>query len=238
MCAGGTRQSAFGPLVPFAFVRFRVASGWRGRRCPAGTHAVAVSASLRLRCGARPSLASQNSLRSLRSLRSDSCDESVYEARCARRLKACAPRRHRNRAHRAPPAALYRLSFSWRETPAAPQRRARTGHAAPLRRREAQGSRPRAQRESSTDSSRLFERSERSERSEFRDGATRPSIAGKSERSVDRRGEASLPVRARLCHPGRGAQGRRTRTAATDRNQTFRHPRPLPRGPREARWTC
>ena len=47
----------------------------RGR--PAG----AVGAMHRLRCGARPPGARQNSLRSLRSLRSDSCRESVYEAR-------------------------------------------------------------------------------------------------------------------------------------------------------------
>jgi len=231
-------RSAVGPLLPFAVVRFRLASVQRGRRCPVGTHAVAVSASLRLRCGARPSVASQNSLRSLRSLRSDSCDESVHEARCARRLKACAPRRHRNRPHRAPPAALNRRCFSQRTTPAALQRRARTGHAAPLRRREAQGSWPRAQREASTDSSRLFERSERSERSEFRDGATRPRIAGQSARSVDRRGEASLPVRARLCHPGLGARSRRRRTTATGRKRTLAEPqRLIPRGSRGARWS-
>ena len=35
----------------------------------------------RLRCGARSSVASQNSLRSLRSLRSNNCDESDHEAR-------------------------------------------------------------------------------------------------------------------------------------------------------------
>ncbi len=44
----------------------------------------AVSAALRLPCDARSRGPSQNSLRSLRSLRSDSCDESVDEARCAR----------------------------------------------------------------------------------------------------------------------------------------------------------
>ena len=47
------------------------------------------------------------------------------------------------------------------------------GLGAPLVRREAQGGRPRAQRESSTDSSRLSERSECNERSELRD-AGRP----------------------------------------------------------------
>ena len=88
-----------------------------------------------------------------------------------------------------------------------PQRRVRRGRSAPLVRREGeprtptvqwtvcawrasgplarrvlqgQGLRPRAQRGSSTDSSRLSERRERSERSEFRDAAARPSIAAQS----------------------------------------------------------
>ena len=153
----------------------------RGRRCPLGAHAVAVSASLRLRCGARPSVASQNSLRSLRSLRSNNCDESVHEAReYARRLKASAPRRHRNRPHRAPPAAQHGLAFSSRTAGASPQRCVRAGRSAPLGRRAAEGSRPRAQRESWTDSSQLFERSERSERSEFCDGAAILSSGGQS----------------------------------------------------------
>ena len=55
---------------------------------------------------------------------------------------------------------------------------------------QGQGSWPRAQRASSSDSSRLYERSDRRERSEFGDGAMRPSIAGESARSADRRGEA------------------------------------------------
>ncbi len=59
-----------------------------------------------------------------------------------------------------------------------PQRLVRSGCGAPLWRREAQGLRPRAQRESSSCSLRLSERSERSERSELRNGAARPSIAG------------------------------------------------------------
>jgi len=56
----------------------------RGRRYPAGAHAAAVCASLRLHCDARSGVASQNSLRSLCSLRSNSRDESVDEARAAR----------------------------------------------------------------------------------------------------------------------------------------------------------
>ncbi len=237
-CTAG--NSAFGPSPPFACVGSCVAPARRGRRCPAGAHAVAVGAARRLRCGARPSVASQNSLRSLRSLRSDNCDESVYEARCARRLEPSAPRRHRNRPRRAPPAALQR-SWSLPQTPpASQQRRVRAGRAAPLGRREGepggkrsggplapcerpgllarrglqgQGSRPRAKRESSTDSSRMSERSERSERSEFCDGATRPSIAGKSERSEDRPSEAKRPGRTCLCRARTRPQGGHSRAA-------------------------
>jgi hypothetical protein len=45
----------------------------------------------------------------------------------------------------------------------------------------------------------VFERSERSERSEFRGGAARPSIAGESERSGDRSSEAPQRALAHLC---------------------------------------
>ena len=55
--------------------------------------------------------------------------------------------------------------------PPCPQRRVWVGWSAPLGRREAQGSWPRAQRASTTDSSRLFERRERSKQSEFGDVA-------------------------------------------------------------------
>ena len=140
----------------------------RCRRHPAAAHAVAVGAARRLHCGPgacrrqgvrqaqnspqglfcvrgalhRPGVASQNSLRSLRSLRSDSCDESVFDARCARRPQACASRRPRNRRRRVPPAARQQ-GGRWRRKPQPyPQRRARAGRSAPLRRREAQVLRP------------------------------------------------------------------------------------------------
>jgi len=91
----------------------------RGGRCPSGAHAVAVFASLRLRCGTRTEVASPNSLRSLRSLCSNSGDESVDEARCARRPQRCAPRRHRNRPRQAPPAAKSMVcSFPQTQDPA------------------------------------------------------------------------------------------------------------------------
>jgi len=214
----GAWRSAFGPLLPFAEVRFRGASARRDRRCPARAHAVAVGAARRLHCDARPGVASQNSLRSLRSLRSNIRDESVYEARCARRPQACASRRHTNRPRRAPPAAQGSGRFFWRTTPACQQRRVRAGRGAPVGRREAQGSWPRAQREASTDSSRMFERSERSERSEFCDGATRPSIAGQSARSGDRSSGASRHARTRLCRAGGAPHGSHSR-AATGRKQ-------------------
>src|SRR6185369_7024228 len=79
------------------------------------------------------------------------------------------------------------------------QSRVRAGWGAPGRRREAQGSWPRAQRASTTDSAPLSERSERSERSEFGDGAMRPSIAGQSAQRADRLREAPRPARTRLC---------------------------------------
>ena len=60
---------------------------------------------------------------------------------CARRLKACAPRRHTNRPCRAAPAAMRRLRTLPRETRPPQRRRVRTGRAAPLERRASQGSR-------------------------------------------------------------------------------------------------
>jgi hypothetical protein len=182
------------------------ASTRRGRRCAARARSGAVAAKLRLRCGARPGVASQNSLRSLRSLRSNTCDESGHEARCARRLLGCAPRRPRSRPHRAPPASLLPPLLSVGRDSVCQQRRVREGRGAPVVRREAQGSWPRAKRESSSDSSQVFERSERSERSEFCDGATRPSIAGQSVRSAGRTSQAPRPARTRLCRVDLGAR--------------------------------
>ena len=102
-------------------------------------------------------------------------------------------------ARRVPPAALAPVSSFDERAKACQQRRVWAGWSAPLERREAQGSWPRAQRASTTDSSRLFECSERSERSEFCDGATSTSIAGRSARSADRSSEARRPAHTRLC---------------------------------------
>ena len=59
----------------------------------------------RLRCDARRGVAPQNSLRALRALRSDSCGESVLEARCARRPRPCASRRSQRHPEQTPAAA-------------------------------------------------------------------------------------------------------------------------------------
>jgi len=76
--------SAVGPLQTFASGRLRASCAHRGRRCPPGAHTVAVGAAHRLHCAARSGVAPQNSLRSLRSLRSNSRGESDHEARAAR----------------------------------------------------------------------------------------------------------------------------------------------------------
>ena len=50
---------AFGPLLPFESIRSGLQLARHGRRYPQGAHAVAVYASLRLRCGARLGVAPQ-----------------------------------------------------------------------------------------------------------------------------------------------------------------------------------
>ena len=59
----------------------------------------------RLRCDARRRVAPQNSLRAPRALRSDSCGESVLDARCARRPCPCASRHSQRHPGQAPAAA-------------------------------------------------------------------------------------------------------------------------------------
>jgi hypothetical protein len=203
-----------GPLLTFACGRFRAGFAHRGRRCPRGAHAVAVGAVRRLHCDARARVVPQNSLRDLRSLRSNSRGKSVHEARSRAptlALRFSSPQK-------SPPAGsacreVHRWFVSSRMPPLVQQRHARAGVGAPLRCREAQGSWPRAQRASSSDSSTLSERSDRRERSEFGDGAARPSIAGESARSADRRGEAPQPARACLCRAHRNPHSRRRKTA-------------------------
>ncbi len=187
--------------------------------------------------------ASQNSLRSLCSLRSDSCDESDHEARCARSHEPCAARRRTGAAPAARPRLCSDSARClWKENRAmqasslhcsgASQARCLRS-ANSLQRETLPLAKPRAgvrrraceaassaglvararQRASSTDSSRLFERSEQSERSEFRDAATRPSSAAQSARRADRRTEATPDARPRLCpRPAFAPQDRSTGT--------------------------
>ncbi len=191
------RWSPFGWLQLLADVCSCVGPARRGRRHPAGAHGGVVGALRRLRCGARPGVAPHNSLRSLRSLRSNRCGESVYEARCARRPQACAPRHPTNRPCRVPPVAKA-TGVGYPSEHHDCSRKGAPGQAAARLRgaEERRPCRPRAQRASSSDSLHL---SERSERSELCNGATRPSTAGQSERSADRHAEALPPARARLC---------------------------------------
>ena len=169
----------------FAGLRFLAGCLRRGSRYPAGAHTVAVS--LRFDCAAVLGLGSapRNSLCSLRSRRSDNRGESVYEVRCAHRPQPCAPRRHRVSPRRVPtPASAGAWSLVSAIQTTRPQRCARVSCDAPVQRRGAQLSRLRAQRVSSTLSSRLSERRERSEQSEFRDAAVKASTAGQSTRSA------------------------------------------------------
>ena len=164
-----TWASACGPLLLLAHGHLLAMAERRGRRHPAGAHAVAVGAARRLHCAARGGLAPQNSLRSLRSLRSITRGESVYEARAARTpsppLRCSSPQKS------PPPGTACRSGTTVAcvrcRPPPVPQSRVRPGGGALRRCREAQGLRPRAQRASTTDSPRVIERSERSSRSEF-----------------------------------------------------------------------
>ena len=172
----------------------------RGRRYPAGAQCVAVGAARRLRCGARSGVAPRNSLRSLRSLCSNSRGESV--SRSAPR--APTPALRSSPPHNAPPPGtacrVDLLRIRGTNSPAPQQRGVRAGgeaHQGDACDARAHG--PRAQRATTSDSRRLSEHSERSERSEFRRGAMSPGIAGESMRSIDRLRRAPPPARTPLC---------------------------------------
>jgi hypothetical protein len=148
-------------------------SARRGGRYPLWAHAVAVSASLRLRCGARSRLAPRNSLHSLRSCRSNSLGGSEDEARAARAptalLRSSPPQKSPppGTAHRAAPAGPFDDECLGAAGKAVGGCAPAATYAA-LRNAGLVAARVSAHR--SSDSSRLSERSERSERSEFRDG--------------------------------------------------------------------
>ena len=197
-------MSAFGPLQ--TLIRDRqlpLVGAPRARRHPAGAHAGAVYAE-RVDC---PAVLAQGSGRGTRCVR------------CALYAQTAAARMTTKRAARADPWAAflgapeiapagYRLPRGWVfgvrwSGPRRPehQKPGCKGVWGPLAarllgRRGAQGLRPRAQRDSSTFSSRLSERRERSERSEFRDGAQ--DRAPQGSRRVQR---TTAPVKRRQRPP-------------------------------------
>jgi len=195
-----------------------MASARRGKGCPPSAHAVAVAASRRLHCAARSGVAPPNSLRSLRSLRSNKRGESVLDARWRAptpALRCSSP--PKSRPAGSPCREVHGAWCSLQTPPRWLQRRVWAGCDAPVRRRGAQGSWPRAQRASTTDSSRLFERRERSERSELSDGprdrAPQGSRSAAETASAKRRG---LPARA-FARADRRMQSRRSRRTAAGR---------------------
>ena len=135
------------------------------------------AAAQRVPCDARACGPPRNSLHSLRSFRSDSRGESVHEARhSARDRRRCASRASRYSPPRRPARILATTSVVC-VAPRTSSHRARPrdglgrGWGESGGSREAQGDRPRAEwRASCSDSRRLSEHSERSERSEFRRG--------------------------------------------------------------------
>jgi hypothetical protein len=205
------RSSTFGPVRLFTGGLFFGRFARRARRYPPGAHAVAVGAARRLHCAARAGVAPPNSLRSLRSLRSDSRGESVDEARA---LRAPTPALRCSSPQKSPlPDTACRSSTAQTRLQQIPRCLGKGAGGQPaarlLRSREAQGSWPRAQRASCTDSSRLSERRERSERSEFGDGprdrASQGTLAQRGQATKRRR----LPARAFARADARAQSGHR-----------------------------
>ena len=162
---------------------------------------MAVGIACRLRCASRSALARRNSLHSLRSLRSDNRRESdVKRALRARRARCCDARRPTSRPHRAPPTALRRSWCSTSMPRWCRQSRGRVCAGSDICGAEERRARGRArQRASCSDSSRLFERSERSERSEFRDGPRDRAPQGTLRAAKGCRIRAPAHTRPRLC---------------------------------------
>jgi hypothetical protein len=259
---------AVGPERLFACVRSScAASSRRGGRYPVWAHDGAVGAAHRLRCGARSGLAPRNSLHSLRSLRSDSLGESdersalrapspALALQAAQGLAALPLARHGQStglsvsglacsppqkspppgtAHRAATRVVFLGEYLGASGKAAGGCASAATYAA-LRNAGLVVARVSALR--SSDSSRLFERSERSERSEFRDGprdrvpeGSRPAgpAAAFERRRIPARGFAY----ARCPHVAK----RSIPTAAQGRVRPFDHMDFTCRGPREARWS-
>ena len=166
----------------------------------------------------------RNSRRSLRSLWSNRRNESVHEARCARGPQAlCSSPPHR-RAQRQPSPGLAGGSAAF-DGRGAPSPRQGCGPASAGVSRRRRGTQPwgrRAQRASSTDSPRLFERSERSERSELC-GATPGRVPQRTPRSGASPSEPRRWPARSLARTvaGESAYCGRSRTAATGRKPLF-----------------
>ena len=244
------RATVPGPLRPFAGDRLVPRSARRGRGHPAAAHAVAVGASLRLHCGARSEVAPPNSLRSLRSLRSDKrrrvSSRSALRAPTSN-LRSSSPQKspppgtpcrsgsvgvlRPNTTDVAAKARPGRL----RSASEAPSRRARTGTVlrtvpawraagppGPVRpARPGLVARARSAHQQLT-CRRLFERSERSERSEFGDGPRDRAAQGSRRAAPTAEAKrSSLPGRD-FAAPAAARKSAR-RTAATGRKPTHVH---------------
>ncbi len=203
---GQAALAAVGMKVNLAFGCAR-----RGGRCPGRAPTVAVGAARRLRCASRSALARRNSLHSLRSLRSDNRRESDHEARATRvpsALLRCSPP-HKSptpgTAHRAATLVLC-VGLCHGGAGKAGGGCATAATLCGAEERRARG-RARAARASTSDSPRLFERSERSERSDFLGGprdrapqGSRPEgpTAVHERRRIPARGFASLALHMHL----------------------------------------
>ena len=181
---------------------------------------MAVCASLRLHCAARSGVAPQNSLRSLRSLRSNSRGESANEAR----WRAPTPALRCSSPQKSPPPSTACRSGTdgvLRPNTTDVVAKARPGrlHSAS----EAPSSAGRVARARSAlqqlTCRRLFERSERSERSEFGDGPRDRAAQGSRRAAPTAEAKrSSLPGRD-FAAPAAARKSAR-RTAATGRKPT------------------
>ncbi len=225
------RRTGFGPLRLFVGDRFLVASASarRGRRYPAGAHAGAVGGYAD--CTALLGLAARRQTRFVRCAHyaQTSGDKSVHE-RAARGAASPAllvapeiapagyrlPRCHRwglSRRARTPSANATALASPANTTNASTKARpGRPEGASEALRSAGLVARARSALRGLT-CRHLFERSERSERSEFGDGPRDRAPEGSRRYPADRRSEALRPAWVRLCRTNRSTYRDRSRTA-------------------------
>jgi hypothetical protein len=174
----------------------------RGRRYPAGAHTVAVCASLRLRCAARPGVGVAELTTGLeRALRSNNCDESVHDARKRARPRTEHHSRPRDRPHRAPPAAMMQRGNSKnthgvRSKGGAGQAAAHRSHGAPRVCSERVAARQRARALARRD---CLNGENVVNAVSFTTGHAREQTRGKLAHSANRLVDAPRPARHRLC---------------------------------------